>query len=173
METTPYKRALIIVVSDAVYQGLRRDETGALYKKLLQERGWRVEGPLTIPNKTEDLTRLLLDHTCQPHLILVLGGTGPSPRDVSADVAQGLSWRSYPGFGEEFRRRSLSQAGVRSLGSRAGLYQVGKALVAVLPGSQGAAEVAVPLLDEMAPHLLEEYQRPPSRPHGSGSVPGG
>lgn len=161
------KEALVIVVSDAVARGERRDEAGPLYKRLLEERGWVIEGPQVAPNSVEEVTRLLLDATCRPRLVVVVGGTGPSPRDVSVDVVSRLSWRDFPGFGEEFRRRSLGEAGPRGLGSRAGLYQVGKALVAVVPGSPRAASLAVELLDALVPHLLEEFSRPPGARHGA------
>ena len=157
--------ALVIVVSDAVHQGRREDETGKAYVDGLRKRGWKAEGPLVLPNDMEKLTRALLDATCQPQLVVVAGGTGPSPRDVSVDVVRSLSWRSFPGFGEEFRRRSSEEVGARGLGSRAGLFQVGKAVVAVLPGSRGAVELAVELLDAMVPHILEEFLRPAGQSH--------
>ena len=42
-------------------------------------------------------------------LILVSGGTGPAPRDVTPEATADVCERIYPGFGEAMRKASLAE----------------------------------------------------------------
>ncbi|WP_434731076.1 molybdenum cofactor synthesis domain-containing protein [Thermogladius sp. KZ2Tp1] len=150
-------KALVLVVSDTVYEGKGEDVSGELAARMLRERGFEVVKSVS-PNKPAEIIKSLREHDAR--LVVVVGGTGPSPRDVSVDVVESIAWREFPGFGEEFRRRSINRVGLRALLSRAGLYETfdGR-IVAVLPGSTDGVEVGLSILLEIAPHLLEESSR--------------
>ena len=89
--------------------------------------------------------------------VLVTGGTGVAPRDVTPESVAPLLERVVPGFGELFRALSYQEIGSAALLSRAlaGISR-GK-VVFVLPGSTGAVRLAMEklVLPELG-HLAAE-----------------
>jgi molybdopterin adenylyltransferase len=78
--------------------------------------------------------------------IVVTGGTGVGPRDVTLDVLEPLFTRKLDGFGEAFRRLSWDEMGPRSILSRASAGVVGSVVVVALPGSPGAVRLGLSAL---------------------------
>jgi molybdenum cofactor biosynthesis protein B len=89
--------------------------------------------------------------------LVLTGGTGVAPRDVTPDAVLPLLDRLIPGFGELFRALSFAEIGSAALLSRslAGL-RAGR-VVFVLPGSRAAVTLAMEklVLPELA-HLAGE-----------------
>ena len=89
--------------------------------------------------------------------VILTGGTGVAPRDVTPDTVEPLLDRILPGFGELFRLLSYEDIGSAALLSRAlaGLAQ-GR-VVFVIPGSRGAVRLAMEklILPELG-HLTAE-----------------
>jgi len=79
-------------------------------------------------------------------VVLVTGGTGVAPRDVTPEAVEPLYRRALPGFGERFRALSAAQVGSAAWLSRASAGIARGRLVVVLPGSPRAVELA---LDEL------------------------
>ena len=75
-------------------------------------------------------------------VVLVTGGTGMFPRDVTPDAVQVLFDKEIPGFGELFRYVSYEEIGMASLQSRALAGIANQTLVFCLPGSTGACRTA-------------------------------
>lgn len=75
--------------------------------------------------------------------IILTGGTGIAPRDVTYEAIHDLLDKELPGFGELFRQLSYQQVGSRAMASRAiaGVYQ--HCLVFALPGSVKAVTLAM------------------------------
>lgn len=149
----------IIVVSDHVYEGLEEDVSGEEARKTIESRGYRVLGKTVIPNKYREIIRVIRE-TREANTLLFLGGTGPSPRDITVDVLESIAWRKIPGFGEYFRLRSFEEIGYRGLLSRSELYILNDGRIAVaLPGSTGAVKLGLEILLNVIEHLLEETTR--------------
>lgn len=148
----------VVVVSDRVFEGLERDVSGELALALLGERGFCLEPKITVRNAYRDILRTLRGSTAK--VVVLLGGTGPSPRDITVDVVEDIAWRCLPGFGETFRRISYEKIGVVALLSRATLCILhdGK-IVVVLPGSPDAVSTGVDILSQLVEHLVEEVDR--------------
>jgi len=93
-------------------------------------------------------------------VVLVTGGTGVSPRDVTPEALAALGARPLPGFGELFRALSYAEIGSAALLSRAMAGTLGRALVFALPGSPGACRLALHrlILPEL-PHLVAQLGR--------------
>lgn len=150
----------IIVVSDNVYMGLKEDISGELAVKKLEEKGYEVNGKTIVPNKYREILRAVNKASEKSDAIVMIGGTGPSPRDITVDVVEAISWRKIPGFGELFRFKSYQQIGYRGIISRAELYLLHNGVaVAVLPGSIGAVELGIEILSKIIDHLIEEAKR--------------
>ncbi len=102
-------------------------------------------------------------------LVLVTGGTGVAPRDVTPEALAALGAKALPGFGELFRALSFAEIGPSAMLSRAAAGIVGRALIFALPGSPGACRLALTrlILPEL-PHLVAQLRRPsPEPPRGS------
>jgi molybdenum cofactor biosynthesis protein B len=75
-------------------------------------------------------------------LVLLTGGTGIAPRDVTAPTLERLYDSPIPGFGELFRALSYREIGPAAILSRASAGLVGRKVVVALPGSPRALELA-------------------------------
>jgi molybdenum cofactor biosynthesis protein B len=155
----------IIVVSDAVYEGLREDKSGVIAEKILKEKVYAIEGKRIVPNNVHMIIEAVLDAVKSSDAVIVIGGTGPSPRDQSVDAVEKIAWRVLPGFGELFRLKTYESKGIISVYTRAELFVVNKAPVAVVPGSTGAVELGVDLLVQALPHVIEELRRKKGEEH--------
>ncbi|MDB4946275.1 MAG: Molybdenum cofactor biosynthesis protein MoaB [Labilithrix sp.] len=85
-------------------------------------------------------------------VVVMTGGTGIAPRDVTYEALEKLFDKRLDGFGEAFRRLSWDQIGPRSILSRATAGTIGTRLVFSLPGSEkavrlGARELIAPILE--------------------------
>lgn len=93
-------------------------------------------------------------------IVVVSGGTGFSPRDVTLEAVEPLLERILVGFGELFRMLSYEQIGPAAMLSRATAGVAGSKAVFLLPGSPKAAALAMEkLVLPEAAHLLGQVRR--------------
>ena len=151
----------LLVTSDAVYEGRKRDEATPLVRGELEKRGYRLAAALIAPNNIYAIMRdvLVLVTRDDVDVVLVTGGTGPRPRDVTIDALERIADRRLPGYGEEFRRRSFSEVGANALLSRAEAYIIAGKPVFATPGSPSAIRTALSIIFELVGHLVYELRR--------------
>ena len=88
--------------------------------------------------------------------IVISGGTGLAPEDVTLEAVEPLFDKIIPGFGELFRLKSLEDVGTAAMLSRASAGVVGRCVVFCLPGSPAAVELALKeLIIPEAPHIIK------------------
>ena len=106
--------------------------------------------------------RTLLSHAATD-VVVVTGGTGLAPRDVTPEALEPLYERAIPGFGEAFRAASWGQVGAAAWCSRASAGVARGRLLVLLPGSRPAVTLAMKtlLLPELA-HVVRLLGRTPS-----------
>ncbi|MCX8196000.1 MAG: molybdopterin-binding protein [Acidilobaceae archaeon] len=146
----------LVITSNSVYWGRRRDEITELVRS--RAKGFELVSATVVPNSLGEIRAAVLSAAQQADVVLVTGGTGASPRDVTIEAIEGVASKRLPGLGEEHRRRSYALIGARALGSRAEGYVVGRALVFASPGNPHAVSVALDLLAEAAEHIVEEIR---------------
>lgn len=133
------------------------DVSGQLIQTLLQKMGHQVKEYCILPDCPLQITALCQSWAEDEYIdaIILSGGTGIAPRDLTYEAVAGLLEKTLPGFGELFRHLSFQQVGSRALASRAiaGVYR--STLVFSLPGSSRAVELALKalILPEL-PHLV-------------------
>lgn len=142
-----------ITVSDS--RTRETDAGGQLLRGLLEEGGFGLGLHQVVRDDPQEIQQALR-RVGGADAIVVTGGTGIGPRDVTVEAVEPLLTRKLDGFGEAFRRLSWEQVGARSVLSRALAGTMGGKLVFVLPGSPkavslGVKELIVPLLG----HALE------------------
>lgn len=137
------------------------DASGALAAQLVEAAGLRVAARRLVPNEMERIrteAHALLA-MAEVDAILVLGGTGLGPRDVSVEAVNKVCELGLPGFGELFRMLSYAEISAAAMLSRATAGVAwGKALF-VLPGSPAAVRLAIErlILPELD-HLLAQVR---------------
>lgn len=93
-------------------------------------------------------------------VLILSGGTGFSPRDLTLEAVAPLLERRIDGFGELFRMLSFEEVGAAAMLSRAGAGIIGRRAVFVLPGSPKAVRLAMErLILPEAGHLLGQARR--------------
>ena len=148
---------VVITVSDT--RTLADDTGGALLVELLEKAGHRVVGRSIVRDDVAAIRRAVdaaLDRD-DARAVLLTGGTGIAPRDVTPEALAPLLEREIPGFGELFRALSYTEIGAAAMLSRALAGTARGRLVVGLPGSRAAIQLAVEklLLPEL-PHLAGE-----------------
>lgn len=144
-------RVVCITVSDT--RSLETDRSGAAAEELLVAAGARVERRLVRDDATEIAQTLAQCLAATPHSIVLTGGTGIGPRDVTCEALLPMLERPLDGFGEAFRRLSFDAIGTRAILSRAVAGTIGATVVFALPGSPKAVTLALErLIIPLLPH---------------------
>ncbi|WP_313136004.1 molybdopterin adenylyltransferase [Paracoccus jeotgali] len=150
-------RIAILTVSDRASRGEYEDKGGPGAEAWLRE---------VITSEVEILRRIVPDlrgviadalrDYCNEgaDLILVTGGTGPAPRDVTPEAVFDVAEREYPGFGEEMRRASLAEVPTAIL-SRQTAVSRGKTLIITIPGKPSAIATCLNAVFAAVPYCLD------------------
>ncbi|MBI5535647.1 MAG: MogA/MoaB family molybdenum cofactor biosynthesis protein [Deltaproteobacteria bacterium] len=154
----PAPAVATITVSDSRNEST--DSGGALLREMLQAAGFRLGGHAIVADEAVEIQKAVSTFAATPGVdaIVLTGGTGIGPRDVTVDAVEPLYARKLDGFGEAFRRLSWDQVGARAVLSRASAGTIESRLVFVLPGSPkavalGVEKLIVPLLQH-AMHMI-------------------
>lgn len=142
-------KALVVVCSDSVAAGRSADTTGPLIVDGLQQLGCEVDPVVVVPDDVETIAGVLT--SCDHAVVVVSGGTGVGPRDVTPEAVRQVIDRELPGFGEAFRARGRVTNPLADL-SRAVAGTRGSAFVAAVPGSPGAVADAMAVLGPLLGH---------------------
>lgn len=148
------RRAAILVCSDSLAAGQGSDRSGEVIREKLVQLGITVEEKQIVPDALEAIQAAATRFVAQGvDLLLVTGGTGLSPRDVTPEALEPLLDRRIPGVEEAIRSYGQQRLATAML-SRSVAGQIGKTLVLALPGSPaGAAEG----MDAVFPALLHAF----------------
>jgi molybdopterin adenylyltransferase len=150
----------LITVSDT--RSPEDDVSGRTLSGMAQVAGHRVEGSVVVPDDVAAIRRAVRRMLALPgvDVVVLTGGTGFSPRDVTIDAVQPLLDQPIEGFGELFRMLSYQQVGAAAMLSRAAAGLAGDRAVFLLPGSPKAVSLAMEklILPETA-HLLAQARR--------------
>ncbi|MGH7894828.1 MAG: MogA/MoaB family molybdenum cofactor biosynthesis protein [Candidatus Binatia bacterium] len=133
----------ILTVSDT--RTPETDTSGARTRELLIAAGHRVVDQAILPDEPVQVrayVEALLGHA-GVDAILVNGGTGLAPRDTTYEAVAGLLEKRLDGFGELFRMLSFQEIGAAAMLSRAVAGVARGKVVASMPGSTAAVELAM------------------------------
>jgi len=124
------------------------DVAGALIRERLARAGHEVACYRIVPDEQAAIMSVLegLARDGAMDAVIVTGGTGLAPRDVTYEAVNRVLQKTMDGFGELFRMLSYEQIGSAAMLSRALAGVLGSMLVFALPGSPAACELA---LDEL------------------------
>ncbi|MFV0246691.1 MAG: molybdenum cofactor biosynthesis protein B [Mycoplasmatales bacterium] len=130
---------VVITVSDKGSQGLREDTAGPAVSNLLEQNDYQVLENSIIPDDFDLIVNTLEEYVSKDiNLILTVGGTGYSKRDVTPEATNKVVTRLTPGLNETMRYQS-SKVTNRAMLSRASSGIKDNSLIINLPGSKKAS----------------------------------
>lgn len=150
-------RALVVIVDDRVARGEQDDSMGPLVTELLEETGFIVDGSVAVAGETVDIRNALNTAVIGGvDVVITVGGTGVSPRDVTPDATSGVLDRPISGIAEALRASGLAAGSVEAGVSRGLVGVSGSTLVVNLAGSRSAVRDGMATLSPLVTHVIEQ-----------------
>lgn len=150
-------QAGVLTVSDKGSRGERIDTSGPALEVAAKAIGISTSQRSIVPDEVETITAVLNDWIFKEKLdlVLVTGGTGLSPRDVTPEALRMIGGKDVPGIGEYMRWKTSFENG-RSILSRSLAVACEKTLVISLPGSERGS---VQCFNSVAPVLRHAIEK--------------
>lgn len=148
----------IVTVSDRASSGEYQDRGGPAIRDYLQRvltSAWEPYSNV-IPDERAVIEKTLLHLADEIGccLIVLTGGTGPSPRDVSPEATETVCEKMLPGFGEQMRQVSLAKVPTAILSRQtAGIR--GRSLILNLPGQPQAIAECLDAVFPAIPYCVD------------------
>lgn len=170
-----YRRALasprsaaVVVLSDTVASGAKPDTAGAYVRDALIAANFDPVEYAVIADDADVLgtllRKLVADHV---GMVITVGGTGLSPRDITVDTVKPMLDVEIPGIMEAARAFGQQRMPFAML-SRGVAGYVGDTLVLTFPGSRGGASESLAATLPGIVHLLETGRTGGKHPGGYG-----
>jgi molybdenum cofactor synthesis domain-containing protein len=147
-------RALVVVVDDRTAHG-DEDHSGPLVTELLTEAGFYVDGVVAVAADEVEIRNALNTAVIGGvDLVVSVGGTGVTPRDVTPEATRDILDREILGISEAIRASGLS-AGIIDAGLSRGLAGIsGSTLVVNLAGSRLAVRDGMATINPLAGQII-------------------
>ncbi|MDO4686220.1 MAG: MogA/MoaB family molybdenum cofactor biosynthesis protein [Corynebacterium sp.] len=153
-------RGAVITVSDRCTSGEREDHSGPLAQKMLSEYGVEVAEVVLVPDGVENVHAALqsaLDAGAR--VIITVGGTGVTPRDLTPEATRPFLDVELPGIATQILMKGLEKTPLAGL-SRGLVGVTGRgehaAIIVNSPGSKGGVRDVVSVIGPLVPHILEQ-----------------
>jgi len=152
----------VAVISVSTTRKLSEDKSGAWIKKQAKREGHEVVIHQVVTDEIMAIRELLLHVTekINPDAIIMTGGTGISPRDVTIEAVRPLFEKELTAFGTLFATLSFEEIDSAAILSRATAGIIKEAIVFCMPGSLKACKLACnnlifPELGHLLKHIKE------------------
>lgn len=154
-ETKAPLNCAVVVCSDSISQGKKQDEAGKQVRDRLLKLGLRADTYLVLPDEKMEIRNCALELSANGiQLILFVGGTGLSARDVTPEAIEPILERNIPGIMEAARHYGQQRTPYAML-SRGLAGFIKNSLIVTLPGStRGAIES----MEALFPYLLHIFK---------------
>ncbi len=148
-------RACVLTVSTKGARGERIDESGERLSEMLSRLPAEIVGRAVVSDAAAEIRTQVRSwlEAADPDLIVLTGGTGLSPRDVTPQALEPLLDFSVIGIAEAMRAAGLKKTPHAML-SRSLAGVAARTLILALPGSPRGATDSLDAVMEALPHAL-------------------
>lgn len=167
MSTFLHKKSIpkdikIAVISVSTTRKLSDDKAGAWIKKQAKKEGHEVVIHQVVTDDIQaigDLARHVVEKIV-PDAVIMTGGTGISPKDVTIEAVKPMFKKELTAFGVLFAQLSFEEIDAAAILSRATAGIVGSTMIFCIPGSIKACKLACnqlifPELGHILKHMKE------------------
>ncbi len=159
-ETPDHARVAVLSVSTT--RKLSEDKSGAWIKRQAKKEGHEVVIHQVVTDEVpaiQELVHHVIDKIC-PDVVILSGGTGISPRDVTIEAIRPLLDKELTAFGPLFAQLSFEEIDSAAILSRATAGIIRQTVVFCMPGSIKACKLACnnlifPELGHLLKHIKE------------------
>ncbi len=149
-------RVGIITISTS--RVLATDKTGQWISKRAEREKHTVVRHVVIPDQPDEIRTAVCDAINQksPHLLILTGGTGLTPTDVTIEAVRPLFKKELTAFGPAVTQLSMEKIDSAAIMSRSTAGIIGQSVVFCLPGSMNACKlICKALIFPEAGHLVK------------------
>ena len=150
------------IITLSTTRSFEDDQSGQWIGKQALKEGHEIIYHQVIPDNMETIRQTLLDVIDEhhPHAVLMNGGTGISPKDVTIEAVKPLFQKELTAFGVLFAQLSFEEIDSAAILSRATAGIIRNTIVFCMPGSLKACKLACkelvfPELGHLVKHLYE------------------
>lgn len=147
-------KVAVVVCSDSISKGIGEDKSGRkIVEKLAAFRLDVTDYSIIADDKAGIQAKLRALQEAGYNMVLITGGTGLSPRDVTPEAVAELLDREIPGIAETARQYGQERVPTSML-SRSVAGFIDEMLVITMPGSTGGV---TEYIDALFPHVLHVF----------------
>ncbi len=147
----------VITVSST--RDVNSDESGKIIMKKVEENGHQVCDYTVVKDSKLDILESIFPMLKKCDAVIVNGGTGISPYDVTYESIAPIFDKRLDGFGELFRMVSYKEIGTATMLSRATAGIIGGKIVFLVPGSPNAVKTASQIIFSEMNHIWYEIHK--------------
>lgn len=147
-------KAGIVVCSDTLSQGKGEDKSGLVIQERMRAYGLQTSDIQVIADDMEVIQQTVSSLAKEKNVIILTGGTGLSPRDVTPEAVIPLLDKRIVGAEETIRRHGQERMPY-AMFSRSVVGTIGDCLVLAFPGSSKGVEES---LDAVFPALFHSFK---------------
>ncbi len=156
------QKVTIGIITVSTTRDLVDDTSGKWISETATAQGHRVLYHQVIPDDADAIARTVqtVIRTHRPQVILMSGGTGITPQDVTIEAISPLFAKVLTGFGPLFAQLSFEEIGSAAYLSRATAGVIEDTVVFCMPGSINACKLACrklifPELGHLVKHVMD------------------
>jgi molybdenum cofactor biosynthesis protein B len=158
-QAAPHK-VTIAILTLSTTRTIKEDASGLWIKEQAGLLGHEVVYHRVIADDAAAITMTVREivENVAPEILLMTGGTGVTPQDVTIEAVSPLFTKTLSAFGPLFAQLSMQEIGSAAILSRAAAGIIGATVVFCMPGSLNACKLACtrlifPELGHLVKHL--------------------